>query len=306
MKKTTIITIVIIIVLIILGFYFFSGSSKTVVIENPTPTPVVTNTGVPQPSVTPVVAQDKTVSVIGKSVGGLDINAYHYGTGTKEILFVGGIHGGYEWNTVLVARQLMDYLKNNSSVIPAGVRVTVIPVLNPDGLKKVVGTSTGSFTALDVPTRESTVIAGRYNGDTVDLNRNFDCDWQSTGKWQSTTVSGGSAPFSEPESMAMKAYVTASSPAAVIVWYSAAGGVYASNCHGGVSDETAAIMKTYSKASGYSANDSFDFYATTGDMTNWLAKINVPAVSILLTNHTDTEWTKNLAGIKAVLGYYAK
>jgi murein tripeptide amidase MpaA len=65
------------------------------------------------------------------------ITAYHYGTGDKEILFVGGIHGGYEWNTALVAYQLMDYLKANPNVIPKNVKVTVIPVLNPDGLIKL-------------------------------------------------------------------------------------------------------------------------------------------------------------------------
>ena len=64
-------------------------------------------------------------------------------------------------------------------------------------------------------------------------------------------------------------------------------------------------MYAYAKASGYPDSNVFDFYTTTGDMTNWLAKINVPAISVLLTNHTDTEWTKNQAGIKAVLEYYS-
>jgi hypothetical protein len=27
---------------------------------------------------------------------------------------------------------------------------------------------------------------------------------------------------------------------------------------------------------------------------------------VLLTNHTDTEWDKNLAGINALLSYYSK
>jgi hypothetical protein len=52
------------------------------------------------------------------------------------------------------------------------------------------------------------VVSGRYNGNTVDLNRNFDCDWQASGVWQSTQVSGGSKAFSEPEpSLAIKTYV---------------------------------------------------------------------------------------------------
>ena len=57
---------------------------------------------------------------------------------------------------------------------------------------------------------------------------------------------------------------------------------------------------------GYRAYEDFDFYEITGDMVNWLAKIKVPAISVLLANHQDTEWTKNQAGIKALLEYYAK
>ena len=52
--------------------------------------------------------------------------------------------------------------------------------------------------------------------------------------------------------------------------------------------------------------EDFNFYETTGDMTNWLAKKGIPAISVLLTNHKDTEWSKNKAGIDALLKYYAK
>jgi len=244
-------------------------------------------------------------SIIGQSVEDRDITAYHFGTGQRELLFVGGIHGGYSWNTVLVAYELMDYLKANPGVIPANVKVTVIPVLNPDGLEKVVGTP-GRFTPRDVPSSSAATIIGRFNANNVDLNRNFDCDWQTTGTWQNRTVSGGSKAFSEPESQAIKNYVETNKPAAVVTWYSAAGGVYASNCHNGISTETRAITEEYADASGYKAYDDFNFYEITGDMVNWLAKNNIPAISVLLTNHTDTEWTKNQKGIKALLEYYSK
>ena len=244
-------------------------------------------------------------SVIGQSVESRDITAYHFGTGETKLLLVGGIHGGYSWNTVLVAYELMDYLKTNPSVIPANIKVTVIPVLNPDGLERVVGTAS-RFTPRDVPVSSAATIIGRFNANNVDLNRNFDCDWQTTGTWQNRTVSGGSKAFSEPESQAIKNYVEVNRPAAVVTWYSAAGGVYASNCHNGISPETRAITKEYADASGYKAYDDFDFYEITGDMVNWLAKNNIPAISVLLTNHTDTEWTKNQKGIKALLEYYTK
>lgn len=305
MKKTIIIVIAVVVV-VVAGLLIWNWSNQKL-----PPTPIAEVTPPPaEPTstatTTPQAEQDKTQTVIGKSVGGNDIVAYHYGTGVTEILFVGGIHGGYEWNTALVAQQLADYLKANPDTIPQGVKVTVIPVLNPDGLAKVTGSVTANFTAANVATSQATLTAGRFNGHNVDLNRNFDCDWQATGTWQNKAVSGGTAPFSEPESQALRDYVAAHKPAAALAWYSSAGGVYASSCGGSILPETRTLLRAYAKASGYPAYDNFNAYKVTGDMVDWLAKSNVPAISVLLTNHQDTEWAKNLAGVKALLQYYAK
>ena len=281
------------------GFYFVKNFSDNANVT-------VDTEGEQNTNATTTIEQNKTETVIGKSVESRDMIAYHFGTGSKEILFVGGVHGGYGWNTALVAYELMDYLKADPTIIPSNIKVTVIPVVNPDGLSKVVGTTTGNFSASDVSSSQTTVVSGRFNANNVDLNRNFDCDWQTTGKWQNKDVSGGGSAFSEPESLAIKNYVEANKPSAVVVWYSAAGGVYSSSCHNGVSAETDTLTETYADASGYSAYKSFDFYATTGDMVNWFAKNNIPAISVLLTNHNDTEWTKNQKGIEALLKYYSK
>lgn len=282
MKK--IIISIVVIILIVLGAYFIIKSNNSVVVDRDD----VTSLESEQASTTPVV--NKETEVIGKSVEGRDIVAYNFGnaTSTDKILFVGGIHGGYEKNTVTVTQELIDYLKANPNVIPTNVKVSVVPILNPDGLAKGEG------------------AVGRFNGNTVDLNRNFDCDWQTNGKWQNKTVSGGTAAFSEPESQAIKTYIEANNFTAVVVYYSAAGGVFSSSCHNGILAETRNLTNTYAKASGYPAHEEFNFYEITGDMVNWLAKENTPAISVLLTNHTDSEWTKNKAGVEALLKYYAK
>lgn len=246
------------------------------------------------------------IEVIGTSADGHDITAYHYGDGDTELLFVGGIHGGYSWNTVLVASELMAYLEDAPGTIPDNVRVTVIPVLNPDGLNDVVGVTTPEFTQADVPEGEEATIPGRFNGNDVDLNRNFDCEWREEATWRQRSVSGGSAPFSEPETAALRDYVAENTPTAAVVWYAAAGGVYASNCNNGVPAETLALTNLYADASGYPAFEEFDFYAVTGDMVNWLAKSEIPAISVLLTNHEDVEWSKNKAGIDAMLEQYGE
>ncbi|MFH1188679.1 MAG: M14 family zinc carboxypeptidase [bacterium] len=287
-----------------LGIYFLINRSSTTNVDVPPITiPAETESQVTTPVTETKV--NKEESVIGTSVEGRDITAYHYGTGDTEILFVGGIHGGYEWNTTLVAYEAMDYFKANPDSIPDNVKVTVIPVLNPDGLFKTVGTA-ARFTKADVSPSQTVQESGRFNANDVDLNRNFDCDWQTNAKWQTKTVSGGTQTFSEPESQAMKTYIETAQPKAVVVWYSAAGGVFASSCHNGVLQETTTLTNTYATASGYPAYKTFDFYEITGDMVNWLAKKEIPAISVLLTNHTDTEWAKNKPGIDALLKYYAQ
>ncbi len=297
MTKNIIIAIVVIL-LVVGGYFLLKGPS---VEPEPTPLPPAETPEVPvgQLPTTPTPPVDKTKTVLGQSVEGRDIVAYHYGEGAKELLLVGGIHGGYEWNTSALAYEVMDYLAANPTAVPAGLKVSVIPALNPDGLFKTVGT-TERFTKEQVPAGQDATVPGRFNANKVDLNRNFDCDWQAEGKWQNKVVSGGTAAFSEPESLAIKNYVEASKPAAVVVYYSAAGGVFASNCHGGVLPETLALTNEYAKASGYPAYREFNFYEITGDMVNWLAKMNIPAISVLLTNHTDTEFSKNKLGLEAL------
>lgn len=303
--KKLIIGAIILVVLGALGYFIFQLGANRVAQNNEqgedvTPT---TNEGVQQEE---EVVVDETKTVLGTSVRGNEITGYHYGNGEKEILFVGGIHGGYSWNTALVAYELMDYLEENPNAIPENLRVTVIPVMNPDGLQDVVGTTTNQFSISDVPTSAGATVEGRFNANDVDLNRNFACDWQAEGQWQNQEVSGGTAEFSEPESQAVRNYIEAKNPTAVVVWYSAAGGVFASNCHNGVLPETAELTKLYADASGYRAFSSFNFYEITGDMVNWLARENIPAISVLLTNHKDVEWDKNRAGVEAILEFYAE
>jgi hypothetical protein len=300
MKKT--ISIIVLIALLVAGVMYFISQKPSV----PKQEPIATSNPVPS-TTTPRVqtSVQSTTTIIGKSVQGTDITAFHYGTGNTELLFVAGLHGGYGWNTSLGAYELIDYLTENPSAIPTNLKVTVIPVVNPDGLKKVTG-ETGRFTPPQVTKNQTTLVAGRFNANNVDINRNFDCQWQATGTWQNKAVSGGSAPFSEPESQAVKSYVESRDIKGAVVWFSSAGGVYSSSCAGPVSAETATLTRIYADASGYPGYATFEPYEVTGDMVNWFAKNNIPAISVLLTNHTDIEWTKNKAGIDAVLKYYAE
>jgi len=241
--------------------------------------------------------------LIGKSVEGRPIESYNYGTGDTRLLFVGGVHGGYEWNSVYLAYRFIDYLESNQDIIPDTLTISVIPSANPDGLFKVVG-SGGRFTVDDVPDTDQSV--GRFNAHGVDLNRNFDCKWKPESTWRGNVVSAGTSAFSEPETQAIRDFVVKNKPSAVVFWHSQANAVYASECENGILPETLAIMDAYSRASGYPAVSSFDQYEITGDAEGWLASIGIPAITVELSSHDFIEWDKNIAGAEALLGHYGR
>lgn len=255
-----------------------------------------------------VTAPQKTIEtvshkVIGKSVEERNIDAYVYGNGPTHLMFVGGIHGGYEWNSVLLAYKFMDYLKTNPNLIPENLTIAIIPSANPDGVYRVIKKE-GRFTEKDVPNDQKLAESGRFNAHKVDLNRNFDCKWKPKGTWKNKTVSAGTSVFSEPEAMTIRDFVRDFSPESAIFWHSKAGAVYASKCEQGILPKTLEIMNIYARASGYMAIKSFDAYTVSGDAEAWLASINIPAITVELETHETVEWERNLAGIKAILNYY--
>ncbi len=244
------------------------------------------------------------IVTLGKSVEGRQIEAYIFGEGSTHLLFVGGIHGGYEWNSVLLSYQFIDYLKVNFQIIPENITVTVIPSTNPDGVFKVVGKD-GLFVPGDVKINLPNGT-GRFNANNVDLNRNFDCKWQATSTWQNKQVSGGTTVFSEPESQIIRDFIYKDKPSVVVFWHSQSNAVYASQCNSGILPGTLDIMNTYSKASGYPAVNTFNSYKITGAADDWLASINIPAITVELATHEGIEWDRNLAGIKALFEYFRK
>ncbi len=272
------------------------------------------NVATPVPEETPDQQNDQTAIlvipgpvrlVIGTSVEGREIEAFTYGTGKKHFLFVGGIHGGYEWNSVLLAYNLMDYLKAFPEKIPPTMQVTIIPSANPDGVYEVIGIE-GRFESTDVPPETGVAGKGRFNAHNVDLNRNFDCKWKPESKWRGNTVSAGTAVFSEPEASAIRDFVLASNPTAAIFWHSQSNAVYASECTEGILPETRILMDTYAKAAGYLAVDTFDAYEVTGDAEGWLASIGIPAITVELKTHETIEWEKNLAGVTGLFTHYGR
>jgi predicted deacylase len=266
------------------------------------PEPEVT---ISSPTSTPA-APAVTQTIIGSSVEKRTIEAYSFGNGEDHLLFVGGMHGGYEWNSIILAYETIDHLKENPSLIPDNITIHIIPNLNPDGLYAATNLE-GRFAAVDVPSQNMFATGvGRFNANNVDLNRNFACKWAPESSWRGATVSAGTAAFSEPEAIALRDYVAQVDPKAVVFWHSQANNVYASECENGVLTETLALMSAYATAASYGAVPVFDAYPITGDAEGWLASIGIPAVTVELGSRTSIEWSQNLAGLQSVLRIYGK
>ncbi len=266
--------------------------------EEQVPSPI---TVVETKEATPVASQ----RIIGASVEGRNIEVYSYGSGKKHLVFMGGIHGGYEWNSVLLAYKFIDYLNTNPGFVPKDIIVHIVPSVNPDGIYKVAKKE-GRFTEADVPKDEVLLASGRFNANNVDINRNFDCKWQPKSSWRAKEVSAGAAPFSEPESKAVRSLIQEVDPIAVVFWHSQANAVYASQCEKGILPETLTLMNLYAKASGYAAVQSFDAYEVTGAADDWLASIGVPAVTVELKTHETVEWEQNFKAVQAMIEHYSQ
>ncbi len=245
-----------------------------------------------------------TTKILGYSVEGRAIESYTYGTGSTTLLFVGGVHGGYEWNSTLLAFEFIDNLETKTVVVPKNISVIVIPTLNPDGLFSVVGKE-GRFTVAEIPPNDAhTTGRGRFNANDVDLNRNFDCKWKSESSWRGKIVSAGSSAFSEPEAQVLRNLVVEKRPSAVIFWHSQANAVYASECEEGILEGTLTLMDTYAANANYTPISIFDAYPITGDAEGWLASVGIPAITVELETRTESEWERNKKAIEAVLKTY--
>ena len=191
---------------------------------------------------------------------------------------------------------MIDYFTANPGDIPADVSLHIIPAANPDG-QYLVTAQEGRFSPLDVAAES---LPGRVNGHGVDLNRNWDCNWTANALWRDQPTSGGAKAFSEPETIALRDFLLELNPVAVIFWHSAANGVFAAGCTD-VHQPSLNLAGIYGRAAGYPVYETFTSYPVTGDAGDWLSLQGIPAISVELLNHESTDWSKNRAGVTAVL-----
>ncbi|MFN8442342.1 MAG: M14 family metallopeptidase [Caldilineaceae bacterium] len=254
-------------------------------------------------NVTDLQSEQSELRQIGTSTNGYPIEAYRFGSGWRRVIFVGGIHGGYERNTIELAWQMIEHFRAHPALVPEAVTVEIVPVANPDGLIKVVGTLERNKVTRPAIVRDPYV--GRFNGNNIDLNRNWDCQWSALAQGPRGRVSGGSAAMSEVETRALADYLADPSTVGVVFWHSSANGVYAGGCDGPF-PAAERLAQSYADGSGYPLRSAFTAYSISGDGTNWLALQGIPAITIELRTQVLPEFEQNLRGVLAVLDYFSK
>lgn len=230
---------------------------------------------------TATVSAWHTTEVFGQSGFGRSLIAHRLGTGAQTLMLVGGIHGGWEANTVELLEALIAHYEAAPDEVLPGLSLVIIPALNPDGLDR------------------GRVLEGRFNQNLVDLNRNWGCEWAATAYFQNRVVSAGDAPFSEPESQALSAYILQLRPAAVLFYHSAADGIFIGDCAG----ETAGsetLAQVLGDATGYSYGAGFSAYPVTGTAPTWVVAQGIPSADVELAVWQDPEVERNLRGVLAL------
>jgi len=219
-----------------------------------------------------------TGKIIGYSVNGLPLNVVTYGSGSTERMIVAGIHGGYEWNTIELANQLIAYLKKNQHIIPEGVKIHILRAINPDGEARSHG------------------IEGRANANGVDLNRNFPSNWQAEwprdGCWDYGPITAGAYPASEPETVALMNFIKSRNIDALISYHSAALGIFP----GGnpPDDRSLSLAAAAASVSTYPYPPINTGCQFSGQLIDWASDQGIAAVDIELTDHEHSDFDQNV------------
>ena len=259
------------------------------------PTAKPTNTATPVPILTPllpIVTPAVSEQVIGYSVRNQPITSIRLGYGERIIVLIGGINSGFAPSGITLARRFVTYFQDHQTDIPADVSLYIIVDGNPDSVY--------------APGRRD----GRLNAKGVDLNRNWECDWQRVAQFEREPISGGDTPLSEPESRALHDFLLALRPDSVIIYtaFFTGGFVspgYCNTFHSSSQD----LGGRYGAGAGYAVGDytttepgpGGGAYILNGDATNSLSGADIATISVLLPDHVSVDWEPNLRAVLVLL-----
>ena len=219
---------------------------------------------------------------IGYSVQGRAIVAYYFGSGSKSILFTGGMHGS-EPSSVSTMQAWVRHLQANAAtLVPTGTVAVVVPDTNPDG------GATGA----------------RNNANNVNIDRNFPtANWKADIETYSGLLvnGGGTSAGSETETQALMQLTRELRPRAEISFH-AQGSLVGANKFA----DSVAIGDTYASTvkygTMYSNAEAVMGYAMTGEYEDWMGEeLGIPAILIELPTHSGNYINSQLNALKKML-----
>jgi carboxypeptidase T len=226
------------------------------------------------------------LQVIGKSVEGREILAIHIntspealmeGSSTKPGFIIMGAHHAREHLSVEIPLMFTKYLLDNRtdskvSALLDGRDIWVIPIVNPDG--KEYDIATAKYRMWRKNRRDNR--DGRFG---VDLNRNYGFKWGTGGSSKDTGSDTfmGPAPFSEPETQAVRDFVSSHLNAKVLLtvhtfselilypW----GHTYDNIGNARDLSVFETMARTMAQWNKYTPQQASDLYIASGDTTDW-------------------------------------
>ena len=217
--------------------------------------------------------------------------------GSNQVLIFGAMHAREYITVQVVMRQLCEAVEalngGNFSYrgVPAtellqGVTIHFVPNSNPDG----VSISQFGLNGINDPTLRAQVAAmsndlvqWKANARGVDLNRNFDADWNEFhgSPYPASERYKGTYPGSEPEAAALisltqnshiKRVISYHTCGALIYWYFKQSGA--------VLDESKKFASEISHATGYYLDDDYTAVDAAGYKDWAVYKLGVPSITI--------------------------
>ncbi len=221
---------------------------------------------------------------IGESVMEKKIYCIAYGEGERT-LFVNGAHHGLEYITAAFLMRFMcefaaaveggyDMLGYDVLSLKKGVKLYVVPMVNPDGVDIAVN-------GLDITNRYhrrlismvgihsfNKVWQANVNG--VDINHNYDARWSVVEKMPSPSKYSGPYAESEPETKAVCEFVRSSDFDMLMAFHSQGGEIYY-DFDGLAAEADKEAAERMSRASGYPVRTP-EGTASFGGCKDWFIK----------------------------------
>ena len=230
--------------------------------------------------------QDKyLIKVIGESHFGRKIFAVekHIRSDFFTAFLVAGVHAREHISTDLVLKFLSDGLFDKIN----GFNVCVVPMLNPDGVELSChgiesAPAEEKINLLDLNQGSQDFSLWKANGRGVDINNNFDANFDENVHSLSPAPSGfrGKFPESEPETRAIVTYLAENKPFIVLCYHSKGEELYYNFFQEGRELERDTILaERFAKSTGYSIKNPQN--ASSGGLKDFcVQKLGIPSITL--------------------------